>query len=155
MMDMALKDVIVMNVTRYMVEKKIFEDYDIAFSRPELAGKIALVFRGYDDDEREVYQIPEIVDWVVRFNRKVPHSLFYMSKLFPNSLAAYVLCLCANETPVSVLPNGQQHVSMKVIARVAMDLVENGMNYAMKADPVKTRTHVLRMQANMKEAIGL
>jgi hypothetical protein len=59
-------------------------------------GSVSILVDGYDDDPREIYQIPEVRDWYGKLVEAVPHLLFF---LFPEAQAVKNLYLVLNGGP--------------------------------------------------------
>lgn len=59
--------------------KSVVEIYKIFDRHPkEYRQHTSLSFSGYDNDYREIYEIPEIRKWMQKFVRLVPHFMYYI-----------------------------------------------------------------------------
>jgi hypothetical protein len=68
-------------------------------------GKIALSFSGYDDDARDVWDIPEIRRYVAALDATFPYW-FYFLDLRMSTLGVLGLCLCrVMKVGAAVTPN--------------------------------------------------
>ncbi|WP_145052503.1 hypothetical protein [Paenibacillus xylanexedens] len=88
--------IVFLDISREHVEKGRLEQFlrEFArFSKKKMRGKISLGFNGYDDDPREVYQIPEIRSWTKRLVTNVPH-IFYL--LNPDAYGMKTVLLCTS-----------------------------------------------------------
>lgn len=61
---------------------------DVARSYQE---KVDITFHGYDNDRRELYEIPEVRSYVHKLDKEFPFWLFFLSKKFLD-LHAIILC---------------------------------------------------------------
>ncbi|MCL6585579.1 MAG: hypothetical protein K6T72_03530 [Anoxybacillus sp.] len=62
----------------------------------QLANKVVLFFEGYEEDERELYQIPEVRKWMKKLFKQKPHLFYYLCD-FTESIAICYLCLVKAE----------------------------------------------------------
>lgn len=69
--------------------------------KPEVAmrawGKLILMIDGYDDDERELYMIPEVRRWMQEVDREFKYWLFFMDLGPRSTLSVVALSLCPYE----------------------------------------------------------
>ncbi|KWX70078.1 hypothetical protein [Paenibacillus jilunlii] len=73
----------VLNVSREDVEKGRLENYLREFKKYEkkrLRGKVTLIFNGYEQDRREIYQIREITNWMDRLLKNIPYLFYFLSR---------------------------------------------------------------------------
>lgn len=62
-------------------------------------GKINIILEGYDDDEREIYEIPEVVIFIKKIIPEVKYWFYYMSKNNnPTSFLTVLLTIYCNGT---------------------------------------------------------
>lgn len=65
-------------------------------SSPEMARAnrqgVHILFGGYDEDPRPLWQIPDVRQYISSLNDQFPYWLFFMSYILPN-FASIVLCL--------------------------------------------------------------
>jgi hypothetical protein len=64
-------------------------------------GRITLIFEGFDDDPRDVRNIPEIRRYIEKLDEQFPYW-FYFADLDAHTLNVLALCLC----PVIKVGNG-------------------------------------------------
>ena len=67
-----------------------------------LQGRVSLLFEGYDDDPREVYEIPEVRRFCATLDRRFPYWLYFLTTI-QDSLKVVTFCLVR----VKVLRPGQ------------------------------------------------
>ena len=65
-------------------------------------GKIAISFSGYDDDPRELYEIPEVRKYVSALDTAFPY-LFYFCFLSYPTIRVFTMCTCK----VKKVPGGE------------------------------------------------
>jgi len=78
--------------------KEFIEERD--FNEPlfyEASGKLDISFYGYDDDPRELFEIPEVQNWVKAsmFDEKIPWFFFLSTSPNSQSIKALAVCYCA------------------------------------------------------------
>jgi hypothetical protein len=56
-------------------------------------GRITLIFEGFDDDPRDVWNIPEIRRYIEKLDEQFPYW-FYFADLDAHTLKVLALCLC-------------------------------------------------------------
>ena len=60
-----------------------------------MQGKVEILFSGYDDDKRELYEIPEVRRYASLIEIAIPELLFFVAlDEFASGFKAIVLCLC-------------------------------------------------------------
>lgn len=87
-------DIYILGIAREAVEKGHIESYLKEFeklSRKKMRGRVILTFAGYENDKREIYQIPEIRKWMDRLLKNVPHLFYFLSK---ENYAIVIAFLC-------------------------------------------------------------
>lgn len=57
--------------------KILIEDKD--YSYKDLFNSVFIQFKGFEDDKREVYEIPEIVNWVFNLKESIPELFYYLN----------------------------------------------------------------------------
>lgn len=67
-----------------------------------LQGRVSILFEGYDDDPREVYEIPEVRRFLGTLDRRFPYWLYFLTTI-QNNLRVVTFCLVR----VRVLGPGQ------------------------------------------------
>jgi hypothetical protein len=86
---------VLMEIPRVRVEAGDLSDA-VAFvsSAPDAwIGNVALVFTGYDDDLRELWEVPEVRRWFAGFVAEVPHLLMFLSPEFGSTKLYFALLL--------------------------------------------------------------
>ena len=56
--------------------------------------KYVLLISGYDDDPRELYQIPEVVSFIKNLNSKLPFWLYFVNTGDKRFFSWMIACLC-------------------------------------------------------------
>ena len=56
--------------------------------------KYVLLISGYDDDPRELYQIPEVVSFIKDLNSKLPFWLYFVNTSDKRFFSWMIACLC-------------------------------------------------------------
>ena len=56
--------------------------------------KYVLLIPGYDDDPRELYQIPEVVSFIKNLNSKLPFWLYFINTSDKKFFSWMIACLC-------------------------------------------------------------
>lgn len=68
--------------------QRLLESPEIAKAYQE---KVDIVFHGYDEDSRELFEIPEVRNYVHRLDNDFPFWLYFLSKEY-SGLQAILLC---------------------------------------------------------------
>ena len=63
-------------------------------SFPEAFQKYVLLISGYDDDPRELYQIPEVVNFIKDLNSKLHFWLYFVNTADKRFFSWMIACLC-------------------------------------------------------------
>ena len=63
-------------------------------------GQLSIVFEGYEDDPRELVDLPEVRRFVVRLNAAWPYWAFFMDQL-DSTISLWLACLCGKAFPGS------------------------------------------------------
>lgn len=80
--DIQPEEIILFRVQREAVERGHVESYLRQlekFGKKDMRSRLLLSFDGYDFDQREIYQIPEIRSWLDRIVRNVPHFFYFLT----------------------------------------------------------------------------
>jgi hypothetical protein len=64
------------------------QSFEVAFQ------KYVLLISGYDDDPRELYQIPEVVSFIKDLNSKLPFWLYFVNTSDKKFFSWMIACLC-------------------------------------------------------------
>lgn len=67
---------------------------------------------GYDDDPRELFEIPEVRRWVIGLDAKWPYWFFFLWAGQRSTLPLIAFCLC----PFTVLPQGGKLIEPEALA---------------------------------------
>jgi len=79
--------ILAFNVDRHYIEKKDYKDLDAGINRlqvnPDLIekmkGKVDIWIDGYNEDPRELYEIPEVIEWVQHLTNHVSGLSYFLS----------------------------------------------------------------------------
>ena len=80
-------------------------------SLKQLMGSLELVVEGYDDDPRELYEIPEVRWFFSSLHRAWPHALYFSFLGAPEMPGAGLRTLALSCVPVSILRNDRTGLS--------------------------------------------
>ena len=64
------------------------QSFEVAFQR------YVFLISGYDDDPRELYQIPEVVSFIKDLNSKLPFWLYFVNTADKRFFSWMIACLC-------------------------------------------------------------
>ena len=64
-------------------------------SLTEAFQKYVLLISGYDDDPRELYQIPEVISFIKDLNSKLPFWLYFVNTADKRFFSWMIACLCS------------------------------------------------------------
>ena len=64
------------------------QSFEVAFQR------YVFLIPGYDDDPRELYQIPEVVSFIKDLNSKLPFWLYFVNTGDKRFFSWMIACLC-------------------------------------------------------------
>ena len=64
------------------------QSFEVAFQR------YVFLISGYDDDPRELYQIPEVVSFIKDLNSKLPFWLYFVNTSDKKFFSWIIACLC-------------------------------------------------------------
>ena len=64
------------------------QSFELAFQ------KYVLLISGYDEDQRELYQIPEVVSFIKDLNSKLPFWLYFVNTADKRFFSWMIACLC-------------------------------------------------------------
>lgn len=63
-------------------------------------GQLSIVFEGYEDDRRELVDLPEVRRFVARLNAAWPYWAFFLNQL-DSTISLWLACLCGKAFPGS------------------------------------------------------
>jgi hypothetical protein len=139
-------------IQRQDVERGHLKTYVDALTKVEkkknkAQGSVALVFKGYDSDSREIFEIKEIRNWMSRMLKLKPHLFYYLTDLEDNSRFMF-FCIAELDNhgyQIDELSNKQQ-VSVKLTGNakgLIEKLTENAVSYSKSIkDPLVTQFHI-------------
>lgn len=88
-------DIIILGVAREDVIKgrveRYLREFD-RFGRRKNMGQVRILFEGWDNDPREVFQIREITNWAARLLKNVPH-IFYFLAAEDYAMRVFFMCI--------------------------------------------------------------
>jgi hypothetical protein len=128
-----------------VIDKKAIENMDFSMIKQyiedrdfdetllyEAVGKLDISFYGYDNDPREIYEIPEIQNWVKAsmLEEKIPWFFFLSTAPTSQSLKALAYCFIAE--PVEVEGGGMRFQPLKKNLRDFAIVNFSNMNDFMK-----------------------
>ena len=64
------------------------QSFEVAFQ------KYVFLISGYDEDQRELYQIPEVVSFIKNLNSKLPFWLYFVNTSDKKFFSWMIACLC-------------------------------------------------------------
>lgn len=87
----------------------------------EFAGRVHVAFDGYNDDPREVYEVPAVRSFVMKLTEQFPHWFHFMNKVDDSLL---VILKCLTQPQPVVISDGRVATSVDVdeFNRVALGL---------------------------------
>jgi hypothetical protein len=59
-----------------------------------LKGRLIFGIRGYDDDPRELFEVPEVRTWMEELDREFPYWFYFMDLGSRSTLSLVAFCLC-------------------------------------------------------------
>ena len=82
--------------------------------------KYIFLISGYDDDTRELYQIPEVVKFIKDLNSKLPFWLYFVNTTDKRFFSWMIACLCQ----AMILDQDEETIYADFNADVYNDLIE-------------------------------
>ena len=86
--------------------------------------KYVLLISGYDDDPRELYQIPEVVNFIKELNSNLPFWLYFVNTSDKRFFSWMIACLCRAMS----LDQDEETIYADFNADVYNDLIEYQFN---------------------------
>ena len=93
--------------------------------------KYVLLISGYDDDPRELYQIPEVVSLIKDLNSKLPFWLYFVNTSDKKFFSWMIACLCQAMS----LDQDEETIYADFDADAYNDLIEYQFNNIVKLMP--------------------
>jgi len=90
--------------------------------------KYVLLISGYDEDQRELYQIPEVVSFIKDLNSKLPFWLYFVNTGDKRFFSWMIACLCRAMS----LDQDEETIYAYFNADAYNDLIENQFNNIVK-----------------------
>ena len=90
--------------------------------------KYVFLISGYDDDPRELYQIPEVVSFIKDLNSKLPFWLYFVNTSDKKFFSWMIACLCQAMS----LDQDEETIYANFNADAYNDLVETQFNNIVK-----------------------
>jgi len=90
--------------------------------------KYVFLVSGYDDDQRELYQIPEVVSFIKDLNSKLPFWLYFVNTSDKKFFSWMIACLCQAMS----LDQDEETIYADFNADAYNDLVETQFNNIVK-----------------------
>ena len=90
--------------------------------------KYVLLISGYDDDHRELYQIPEVVSFIKDLNSKLPFWLYFVNTSDKKFFSWMIACLCQAMS----LVQDEETIYADFNAEAYNDLIESQLNNVVK-----------------------
>jgi len=87
----------------------------------QLRHSVAISVLGYDDDPRDLWRIPEVVEWIRLVDAEWPFWFYFISPERPDWLKVIIYCLCKTERVqggTSVSPDELQRFLIDKIAQM-------------------------------------
>ena len=121
---LAIEKVEVLGLDFSSVEKFI---KDIKDSEWDEEGSLVLSVSGYDDDERELYEIREVRKYFRELLKKHPYIFYFLNE---GSWKLVYLCACANiETLTSGDTNKEKQVAFRIDKEFILMIMDKTINY--------------------------
>jgi len=98
------------------------QSFEAAFQR------YVLSVSGYDNDQRELYQIPEVVSFIKDLNSKLPFWLYFVNTTDKRFFSWMIACLCQAMS----LDQDEETIYADFNADVYNDLIEYQFNNIVK-----------------------
>ena len=98
------------------------QSFEVAFQR------YVFLISGYDDDPRELYQIPEVVSFIKDLNSKLPFWLYFVNTSDKKFFSWMIACLCQAMS----LDQDEETIYADFNAEAYNDLIESQLNNVVK-----------------------
>src|SRR5688572_614692 len=73
---------------------RIFQRFYQKEASRQFCERVRFVLRGYEEDKRAPFEIPEVRSWIAMLDRGFPYWFFFLEKRLSDSLHWITLCLC-------------------------------------------------------------
>ena len=90
--------------------------------------KYVLLVSGYDNDQRELYQIPEVVKFITDLNSKLPFWLYFINTKDKRFFSWMIACLCQ----ATSLDQDEETIYADFNAEVYNKLIETQFSYIVR-----------------------
>ena len=98
------------------------QSFEAAFQR------YVFLISGYDDDPRELYQIPEVVSFIKDLNSKLPFWLYFINTKDKRFFSWMIACLCQ----ATSLDQDEETIYADFNAEVYNKLIETQFSYIVR-----------------------
>ncbi|UOQ64868.1 chlororespiratory reduction 6 domain-containing protein [Hymenobacter volaticus] len=119
-------------------DKKEIEDFDVIdiygtllnyYENPrEVYNKINIVITGYDNDSRELFEIPEVRKFFLFLDNSFPYWFYWLNKDLPPEISSFFTlfaCIC----PVNIKSKHNDKVAVLFEIEKLMVIVESHFHY--------------------------
>lgn len=130
-----------------VIEPKDIEDGSILsvlatigeLDRRELAGEhvfrsLTITFRGFDDTDDELWEMPKVREWVHKLINRVPHLFYYIENDWYNTEQTLMLCMngfeYVKEGPRGVEDEGEHQLTVRIHQKSYRNMVSELRKHA-------------------------
>ncbi|MGD7023037.1 hypothetical protein ACQCVK_10605 [Rossellomorea vietnamensis] len=136
---------LILLVSKKAVKRKDIKYHSNLFNELDRNAKdysngVTLLFEGYDEDQREIYQIPEVRKWVKLLLNKVPHLFYYLCD-FTESITMIYLCV-AKIKNVSAFRN-RKNCEMEFESELRDYIIEAVYKYSLSKKHTEIETIII------------
>jgi hypothetical protein len=98
-----------------------------------------IMFSGYDDDPRAIFEIEEIRKWVSRFYTTKPHLFYYLAATDAKYIRSILLCI-AEIKPNVLMQRSHQTVPMIIDIALVEQITSDAVAYSKTVkDPIEAQ----------------
>jgi hypothetical protein len=103
-----------------------------------LRRKLIFAIDGYDDDPRDLWEFPEVRQWICDVDRQWPYWFFFMDLGPQSTLAMVTFCAC----PWTKIPGGKKIDDAHLLPFVKRRLAAMDQLCCKIGDPIETRSQM-------------